>query len=129
MVNRPFLKRHLCDGHPAHCPQFLHRYCPNNRFNRRLPLETWCNAGLRWLECGAAGKRLLTALNNTNLQHISIHPYPWSPAVKSVFYLLAVIALPAGIVSAQSKTSSVEKALEISSMTGRPIFVMAGQET
>ena len=49
--------------------------------------------------------------------------------MKSVFYLLAVLALPAGIVSAQSKTSSVEKALEISSMTGRPIFVMAGQET
>lgn len=43
--------------------------------------------------------------------------------------LLALILLPTSLLSAQTKQTSVEKALEISSSTGRPIFVMAGQET
>ncbi|MGI9445830.1 MAG: hypothetical protein ACR2N1_25365 [Rubripirellula sp.] len=43
--------------------------------------------------------------------------------------LLAILFLPTGLLSAQTKQTSVEKAMEISSSTGRPIFVMAGQET
>ena len=43
--------------------------------------------------------------------------------------LLTLLLLPVGLVSAQTKQTSVEKALDISSNTGRPIFVMAGQET
>ncbi len=43
--------------------------------------------------------------------------------------LLAFILFSAGLASAQTKQTSVEKALKISSSTGRPIFVMAGQET
>ncbi|MDA7914849.1 hypothetical protein N9B98_01125 [bacterium] len=43
--------------------------------------------------------------------------------------VLAFLILPSGILPAQTKQTSVEKALEISSTTGRPVFVMAGQET
>ncbi len=43
--------------------------------------------------------------------------------------LLTLLILPTGLLSAQTKQTSVEKALAISSSTGRPIFVMAGQET
>ena len=49
--------------------------------------------------------------------------------MKPTKYLLACLIFSSGLVSAQTKQTSVEKALEISSSTGRPIFVMAGQET
>ena len=49
--------------------------------------------------------------------------------LKSTVYFLTALSLPSGILSGQTKQTSVEKALEISSTTGRPIFVMAGQET
>ena len=49
--------------------------------------------------------------------------------MKSTTCLLAFLFFSSGLVSAQTKQTSVEKALEISSSTGRPIFVMAGQET
>ncbi len=49
--------------------------------------------------------------------------------MKSPVCLLVLLLFPAGLLSAQTKQTSVEKALEISSSTGRPIFVMAGQET
>jgi len=56
-----------------------------------------------------------------------------SPAVSSAMKLticfLAALILPSTLAWAQTKQTSVEKALDISSSTGRPIFVMAGQET
>ncbi len=49
--------------------------------------------------------------------------------MKLTVCLLAALILPSVMASAQTKQTSVEKALEISSATGRPVFVMAGQET
>ena len=49
--------------------------------------------------------------------------------MKLTICFLAALILPSTLAWAQTKQTSVEKALDISSSTGRPIFVMAGQET